>query len=129
MANYRKLYSKHFGITWDSKDFDVHHINGNREDNEIQNLILLPKKLHQRLHTALREIQMSEIVLKERGIDLSLAAAYESMNFYGFTQHLSCTQDYLSILEECFRWGFLKVMYYTRPMGEHIPVITLETKI
>lgn len=47
--NYRKLYAKHYGITI-PPEYDVHHIDFNRNNNDIKNLILLPKELHQRIH-------------------------------------------------------------------------------
>lgn len=47
--NYRRLYEKHYGIKI-PPEYDVHHIDFNHDNDEIENLILLPKKLHQRLH-------------------------------------------------------------------------------
>lgn len=49
IMNYRKLYAKHYGITIPS-DYDIHHKDGNRANNAIANLILLPKKVHASLH-------------------------------------------------------------------------------
>ena len=47
--NYRKLYERHYGIKI-PLGFHIHHIDGNRENNEIRNLILLPGKVHSELH-------------------------------------------------------------------------------
>lgn len=47
--NYRKLYAKHYGIKI-PPEYDIHHIDFNRENNDIKNLILLPKSLHHKLH-------------------------------------------------------------------------------
>lgn len=41
--NYRKYYKDYYGIDF-GKEFDIHHIDINRENNEINNLILLPKR-------------------------------------------------------------------------------------
>lgn len=49
LKNYRYKYKRYYGIEF-SKDFDVHHIDFNRENNDISNLILLPKKLHRKYH-------------------------------------------------------------------------------
>ena len=35
MANYRKIYAKHYGIVI-SPEYAVHHIDGNRENNDIK---------------------------------------------------------------------------------------------
>ena len=50
--NYRKAYKQRYRIDFGS-DYDIHHIDMNRENNNIQNLILLPKELHQRLHRSI----------------------------------------------------------------------------
>jgi hypothetical protein len=53
-ANYKKILSDALGgVRWNTKEFAVHHINHNREDNRVNNLILLPKKLHSKYHTLL----------------------------------------------------------------------------
>lgn len=47
--NYRKYYAEFYGIKF-GPEYHIHHINFNREDNSIGNLILLPAELHNRLH-------------------------------------------------------------------------------
>lgn len=69
-ANYKKILSNALGgITWDSKQYVVHHINHNREDNRIHNLILLPKKLHSRYHTLLNLATLYSIDILEKDIN------------------------------------------------------------
>ena len=45
-TNYRKFYAEYYGIKWDPKKFQVHHIDGDRSNNSIENLVLLPTELH-----------------------------------------------------------------------------------
>ena len=47
--DYRKKYKTYFKIQI-GKEYDIHHIDFNHENNDIDNLLLLPKDLHQRLH-------------------------------------------------------------------------------
>jgi len=47
--NYRKFYQEELGIILD-KSYHVHHIDGNRQNNDIVNLVALPKKLHLKYH-------------------------------------------------------------------------------
>lgn len=47
--DYRRLYERHYGIKI-PPEYDVHHIDFNRDNNNIDNLLLLPKSLHKKLH-------------------------------------------------------------------------------
>jgi hypothetical protein len=50
-VNYQRTLSEALGnMKWDTKCFVVHHINHNRDDNNIYNLVLIPKKLHKKYH-------------------------------------------------------------------------------
>lgn len=51
--NYRKIYCSHYGIADPGPDFDIHHIDCNRENNNVENLILLPQRLHHQYHFAM----------------------------------------------------------------------------
>ena len=53
-VNYHKILSDALCMKWDTKYFDVHHINHNRDDNKLNNLVLIPKKLHKRYHLLVR---------------------------------------------------------------------------
>lgn len=45
------------GFKWDASRFIVHHIDHNRGNNDIKNLVLIPTKLHEKYHLAARAIQ------------------------------------------------------------------------
>lgn len=47
--NYRALYKEHYNIDF-GDDMVVHHIDFNRSNNNIDNLLLMPKKLHSSYH-------------------------------------------------------------------------------
>ena len=51
MANfdYRQYYKEFFGIDFD-KEYAIHHIDFDRGNNDISNLLLLPIKLHSKYH-------------------------------------------------------------------------------
>lgn len=57
MINYRRKYKKE--VCEIPKGFDVHHLDENRENNDIDNLLMLPKKLHQKYHKVLIAVQMA----------------------------------------------------------------------
>ena len=48
MVNYKKLYESIHGKILVGND--VHHIDWNRENNNIDNLISIPKKIHKLIH-------------------------------------------------------------------------------
>jgi len=48
-TNYRKLYEKHHDVKLPS-DWDVHHIDGDRSNNNIDNLIALSREDHIKVH-------------------------------------------------------------------------------
>ena len=49
--NYRKFYRDTFGLRKQQLEgFDIHHIDCNRENNNILNLVALPSKLHKQFH-------------------------------------------------------------------------------
>ena len=69
-ADYKNILSNALGgITWSRKDFVVHHVNHNREDNNINNLLLLPRKLHAKYHFLLRHVQTSRYSLTSKSIN------------------------------------------------------------
>lgn len=47
--NYRKFYKETTGIDI-PKNFDVHHIDGDRSNNDIMNLVAIPRNIHQAYH-------------------------------------------------------------------------------
>ena len=53
MEDYRKKFKKYYGVNF-GKEYEIHHIDLNHENNEIDNLMILPKKLHQDYHTLLK---------------------------------------------------------------------------
>lgn len=48
--NYRKFYKETTGVEI-PKGFDVHHIDGNRSNNDIMNLVAIPRNVHRSYHS------------------------------------------------------------------------------
>lgn len=66
--NYRKFYAEQTGLPV-PKDFDIHHLDGNRDNNSISNLVAIPKKLHHQYHWYKNQVslEISEGDLIPRG--------------------------------------------------------------
>lgn len=64
MQDYRKKYKDHYGIEF-GRDYVVHHIDKNRENNDISNLILLPNRLHSKFHCVIDGLQGQSMNLSD----------------------------------------------------------------
>lgn len=49
IKDYRNFYKNYYKINFDNS-FQIHHLDGNRNNNLITNLLLLPKTIHQKFH-------------------------------------------------------------------------------
>lgn len=109
--NYSKIYAEHFGIKWDKKKFDVHHIDGDRENNSIDNLVLLPKELHIGLH----KLKFNLKYFKHNYFDFD---TFEKKMLNGISEFESeYTIDYLNFSHKLIFWGYLKANAYRKPLG------------
>lgn len=90
--SYRKAYEVHYGIEIPN-GFDIHHIDGCRDNNEISNLLMLPHELHMRYHNALNDYMR----MIEGGSFDGCLTGYNQLNF----TVISCLGE---VLEECMKW-------------------------
>lgn len=58
--NYRKYYADYFGIEI-PKEYHIHHLDRDRNNNNIRNLILLPKEVHEKVHKLSEEFSAYNI--------------------------------------------------------------------
>ena len=100
--NYRKIYKKRYGIDF-SADYEIHHIDMNRSNNDIENLILLPKELHRKLHNTYNNIYLS--------LDYERIIKFEYCS-----KQLVCSmlaeqlRDLADVYEKCQYWASCKEM-------------------
>lgn len=59
MKDYRKLYAEAYGIEWDTKKYEVHHMDFNHDNNDLDNLVLVPKTLHHQYHFTLETVKQN----------------------------------------------------------------------
>ena len=123
MTDYKKLYAQTYGITWDA-DLEIHHIDRNRQNNNISNLILLPGYLHNELHNCLNEAKIiNEPVEVKDLIETMMGCMFN----FGKSYYQEIFLRLLYVLSECKRWGFLKSISYKHPDGSPIEHITKDT--
>lgn len=104
--HYRIKYKKHFGIEFD-ENFEVHHIDLDRKNNDIDNLVLLPKELHEQYHSIINSISVCPEKPKADGIiDLRLNNAL-------VTEYGAKSFELLpEVMAKCQRWYRLKLDGY-----------------
>lgn len=96
--NYRKIYEDYFGIEI-PESFDIHHIDCNHSNNEIDNLIMLPKELHQRYHNALQQL---EVIDGRASIPAKINIDCESF-------HTKEMIELCNVLREIDKWGAFRL--------------------
>ena len=118
-TDYKKLYSQYFGITWDTSKYQIHHIDGNHNNNEIDNLILLPVKLHQDLHSALCTLFPPDVSAGQA------VQNYMHAHLNGFSDWFIgvALQQLIDAVYACEYWARLKNSGYYRCGGEKIYLI------
>ena len=97
-GKYRKFYFEQVGKVYDSS-FAIHHINFDRSDNRIDNLVALPKSLHSRYHLLKRVKDGEKLELDFMGNSFE---ARESES-YG-KRIIHDYQSFYDTLMECAKW-------------------------
>lgn len=92
LKNYREKYKRYYEIEF-GNEYVIHHIDGNRENNDINNLLLLPSKLHSKYHFQKQIIETIPIPTTINGNSL------HSQSYY-----LDCLESFLDTLKECNKW-------------------------
>ena len=96
-VDYRNIYKKHYGINFDRK-YAVHHIDGDRNNNKIDNLLLLPTELHARYHFYKTFVESAPVPTKITGNHIN------ANNHY-----ITCLEIFLKVLDECNKWYDYKI--------------------
>lgn len=54
MVDYRELYERE--VEPIGREYEIHHINCDHTDNDIDNLVMLPRELHHRWHESYQKV-------------------------------------------------------------------------
>ena len=95
-VDYKKIYSENMnGLKWDSNQYDVHHIDLNRSNNDFENLVLVPKRLHRKFHFFYNSI---------KDVDFSNLSCIHSQS----SHTLQSLSDFFEVKEEMLQMLLLK---------------------
>jgi hypothetical protein len=92
MKNYRLKYKLYYDIDFD-KDYVIHHIDFDRTNNDISNLLLLPKGLHTKYHILLNALGANKGITDLKLNNMQLI----EYNFVMFEQ-------LPQVINECSKW-------------------------
>lgn len=101
LKNYREKYKRYYGIDFDT-NYVIHHIDENRRNNNIDNLLLLPMYLHSKYHAykdALNNYTMD-------GLCLDLTYSGSKLRGYQLSQ-LDELREVLNEVQEWIEYKFL----------------------
>ena len=107
-CDYVNKYKEYLEIDFDSKKYQIHHIDTNRKNNKIYNLVLLPKELHQKYHKALNKLK--SFLDFENDEAIIWEYLYEHLCFIrgnradNHTYIMGIVKELLTITEECDKW-------------------------
>jgi hypothetical protein len=98
LKNYRLKYKRYYNIDFDNT-YEIHHIDFNRNNNNIENLLLLPKKLHTKYHFYLQELDL--LNWKTGKIELNI-----KINQFGLLPYTNDNEiiKFLEVYNECIKW-------------------------
>lgn len=113
MVDYKKVYENAFGIKWDRRLYEVHHLDHNRENNNIENLLLIPKQLHRQLHLA--EAQYAMTPYYGQSTYLSVIRMVEAGCVCGGHPLLSGLSMFVDVCNKLSFWGCMKSIRYMNP--------------
>lgn len=92
--NYRKFYEKSLGIKIPNR-FVIHHLDLNHYNNDIDNLLMLPRKLHEEYHRLSSKICDCQLDIKI------------SSHMSGFRSQLykiNLLNTFMNTYTECVKW-------------------------
>lgn len=109
LKDYRKIYERYFNIKI-PKGYEIHHIDFDHSNNDIDNLIMLPRDLHQRYHKAIYELN---------GLDNNRASIYGKISISGGSFLTDEMINFCKILQEIDYWVFCREqLKYKRQIKE-----------
>lgn len=96
MKQYRNYFKSYYNLNF-SKDYEVHHIDLNHNNNDITNLMLLPKKLHNKYHFLLNAVQGNQF---EKVFNAKITGNAINSELY----NLGMAEQLIEVLNECNKW-------------------------
>ncbi len=103
--DYRKKFKEFYGIDF-GPEYHVHHIDQNRGNNDISNLMILPADLHGEYHQRLRELVMctSPDITNPDYANKDFKEMFKICGTNESEFLLSAFYNFFDVLSECQKW-------------------------
>lgn len=108
-SDYRTKYKKYYGINFNPKKYVIHHMDLNHDNNDIDNLLLLPRELHSKYHSTLLKFRgfnringHKDMLVVDVRLSTSIAICYDNClinELYEVMNECSIWIDYRSHLQ------------------------------
>lgn len=95
MKNYKTYFEKYYNIKI-PKNYEIHHIDLNHNNNDINNLMVLPKELHQEYHRLLNEYSR----YGTKKIEFLISGNMVGTESY----FINLLNELTDIIKECNKW-------------------------
>ena len=92
---YASRYMRMFGIDICNSDMHIHHLDHDRNNNELNNLVAVPKKLHEEYHRLHSEMKFH---------DFKIPSLMCGCHVNGNSYLLGIATEYIDVLNECMGW-------------------------
>lgn len=102
MENYRKIYEDKCKIVI-PKNYDIHHIDFNRNNNDIENLVMLPHELHTKYHELLTKYKTHLMFTPNLKLQGNLEYGI-GINKYIISVQLPVIKEFLNTWYECIKY-------------------------
>ena len=97
--DYRKKFKNHYNIDF-SNYYEIHHIDMNHENNDIDNLMILPKELHEEYH----KLVLTTAFLGNGGSTRTIPVRIHGNQANSYSYGLDSMRRLLDVLYECSIW-------------------------
>ena len=100
--NYREKYKQHYGIDF-GPEYEVHHLDLNHQNDDIENLLLLPKEIHIEYHRALFALTPFDSFEFNKGI-IKFDPTIRGLDEPCATVDMQKINTFISVYKSCQPW-------------------------
>lgn len=127
-VNYRQLFKDHYRIEF-SKDYVVHHRDFDRGNNDICNLMVMPRRLHAKYHYCLNAMRPYYSDMHHSLIDATIGFDTTTDFFRAMLRNLADAFDDIAFWEKVYEELCGRRAEIESSLGDEVATIPLEEYI